>query len=161
MVRLLLVAPRSPCSPINLGRCDDVPWLVVVFGVSPMEAVISETFSRERLLMTLLVIFPIMSLALAAVGIYGVVAYAVRQRHREIGLRMALGACGSLTVGLVAAVSATGVLSAVLHGVNRLDPATFLVAVSVTATVAIVASVVPARAVLGMDPATTMREEIH
>ncbi len=149
-----------------------------VFGISPMDAVISETFSRERLLMTLLTIFSILSLALASVGIYGVVAYAVRQRYREIGLRMALGATprgilrmflwegiGVATVGaavgLVAAVSATGVLSALIHGVNRLDPPTFVFAVSITAIVAVVASIVPARAVMVMDPAKTMRDENH
>jgi putative ABC transport system permease protein len=146
-----------------------------VFGVSPMVAVISEALSRERLLMTLLLVFAVASLALAAVGIYGVVAYALRQRYREIGLRMALGATphGLLRMllwegmrvtavgaiaGLVAAIFATGVLSAVLHGVDKLDPATFLVAMAVTTTVAIVASVVPAWSVLGMDPAKTLRD---
>jgi predicted permease len=149
-----------------------------VFGVSPMNVVVSETFSRERLLMILLVLFAIMSLALASVGIYGVVAYAVRQRNRELGLRMALGATPrgvlrmllwegvgvagvGVAVGLVAAFFASGILSSVLHGVDELDPTTFLVAVGVTATVAIVASVVPARAVMAMDPAKTMREEIQ
>jgi putative ABC transport system permease protein len=149
-----------------------------VFGVAPMETIIAGTLGRERLLTTLLGLFAGVGLLLAAVGVYGVVAYGVRQRTREIGIRLALGASPrgvtslvlrdglwiagvGAAAGLVAAGMASGLLRAVLHGVGDRDPVTFAVATLVAAGVALLATVLPARLAARVHPVESMRQESH
>jgi ABC-type antimicrobial peptide transport system permease subunit len=113
---------------------------------------------------------------LAAVGLYGVVAYAVEQRTREIGIRMSLGAArydvlklllgwalsvvalGVIT-GIVGSVAITRVLSGFLFGIKPMDPITFLAVLLLLATVALLASYIPARRATKVDPMIALRYE--
>ena len=117
---------------------------VALSEVRSMEQALEESLGQRRLTMLMLVVFALLALLLAALGIYGVVSYSVSQRTREIGVRMALGAQAAhvrrmvvgqslrlsllgLTLGLFAALVLTRVMSSQLYGVSAMDPATFLV----------------------------------
>ena len=140
-----------------------------------------DTYLRDglaptRFAMALITSFGVLALVLSAVGLYGVIAYSVTQRRREIGVRVALGAEPSAVVGIVVgdglrlagvgvvigaalAAAATRVLEAMLYGVSPTDPVTFAAVAVVVAAVALVASYVPARRVLRIDPAETLRAD--
>jgi putative ABC transport system permease protein len=130
--------------------------------------------ANERARTTLLIGFAAIALLLAAVGLYGVLAYTVAQRSTEIGIRMALGSStgavfrlvlrqGLLLVGLGlaigAAVSAAGsrLLSGMLHGVSTLDPGVHAVVLAVLAAVATVACLLPAWRAARTDPANALK----
>jgi putative ABC transport system permease protein len=144
--------------------------------VATMEQIVSNSLVRPRMYAVLAGIFSGVAVALAAIGLYGVLAYAVTQRTREIGIRMALGAqrrevmrlvlgqsamlaAIGLAVGLAAAAGATRYLEGMLFGVTPLDPATFVVVAIAFALVAIVASYVPARRATRVDPLEALRFE--
>jgi len=136
---------------------------------------VSNSISRPRLYAVLLGIFAGVAVTLAAVGIYGVLAYAVTQRTREIGIRMALGAERSnvmglvmgqsaslvalgIALGLAGAAAVTRYLDTMLFGLTPRDPAT-LITVSLTlAAVATLASYVPARRATKVDPLVALRQ---
>jgi predicted permease len=141
-----------------------------------MEQVVSESVARPRFFMSLLTIFAAVALALAAIGIFGVISYAVAQRTREIGVRMALGARPAevvrmvvgraaalagigAAIGLVAAAAATRLLSSLLYGVSPTDPATFGGVALVLGVVTLLASYLPARAAARVDPVVALRQE--
>jgi ABC-type antimicrobial peptide transport system permease subunit len=126
--------------------------------------------------LALLALFGTLSLALASVGIYGVVSYAVAQRTREVGIRMALGAgrgevlrrlvsegllltLAGLGVGLVAALALARLMTSMLYGVTPSDPATFLTVSVLLAGVAFLASYIPARRATKVDPMVALRCE--
>jgi putative ABC transport system permease protein len=130
--------------------------------VQPMDDVVAFTIARPRVIMTLLVAFAVMAVLLAAVGVYGVMAYSVGQRTREIGVRLAMGATNGMVlrmvlrqaftlaaigvgVGVGAAAAATRVLQTLLFNTEPRDPWTFVIAAMVLMTVAMLASYVPAR----------------
>src|SRR5207249_260936 len=113
---------------------------------------------------------------LAAIGIYGVIAYGVHQRRRELGIRIALGASRERVVGMVmrqgmalaiigatiglgGASMLTGILQSQLFGVSARDPVTFLAVPAILIAVALVACVVPARRALAVDPASSIRSD--
>jgi ABC-type antimicrobial peptide transport system permease subunit len=117
-----------------------------------------------------------LALVLAAVGIYGVIASGVQQRHRELGIRIALGASRERVVGMVlrqgvaltiigAALGLAGasmltrVLRGQLFGISTTDPMTFVAVPAILVVVAMIACVVPARRALAVDPASTIRGE--
>ena len=144
--------------------------------VSTMTEVISRSVFLPRLTMVLIGSFAVLALVLAVIGIYGVISYAVSRRTKEIGLRMALGAEVGRTmqlviwqsmklvllgviVGLVAATLVTRGLSGVLYGVSPLDPAVFVGVSVVLALAALVASLVPARRAMRIDPIIALRSE--
>jgi putative ABC transport system permease protein len=147
-----------------------------IFNVATMEQVVSNRISRPRMYAVLLGIFAGVAGALAAIGIYGVMAYSVAQRTREIGIRMALGARPSevmalvlgqgtlvtvvgITTGLAGAAAVTRYLQGMLFGLTPLDPATF-VAVSIAfAAIAMLAAYVPARRATKVDPMIALRNE--
>ena len=130
--------------------------------------------AEPRFRTLLLSIFAIVSLALAAVGLYGVVAFSVNQRRAELGLRMALGAdpadvlrlvlregmmpvAAGILVGLGGAAMLARVMKTLLFGVDALDPVTFGAVATALAGVALAACYVPARRAMTVDPANTLR----
>jgi ABC-type antimicrobial peptide transport system permease subunit len=141
-----------------------------------MREQIDRTNWSERAAVTLLTAFGAMALLLAGVGLYGVMSYAVSQRTRELGLRMALGAQGSdllrmvmrYGIGLAAAGIAAGagvaagttrLLGALLYKVSPRDPAAFSWAFAVMAAAAVAACLIPALRVMRTDPVRALREE--
>jgi predicted permease len=141
-----------------------------------MERVVGTSVARQRFNASLMAVFAAIALLLTAIGVYGVVSYAVRQRTREIGVRMALGASGSrvvrqvtyqgmlpvvvgLGVGLLAALGLTRLLRSMIWGVSATDPITFAAVAAVLVAVALVASWIPARRATRVDPMVALRAE--
>ena len=142
--------------------------------VRTLEDVVGSTIARPRAISVLVGVFALVALALAAVGVYGVMAYSVRERTQEIGVRMALGATATsvfrlvlgqalrlvfvgIATGLVAAAGLTRLLERLLYEVEPLDPWTFAVTALVLLVVATVASYVPARRGMRMAPVDALR----
>jgi len=145
-------------------------------NIRTMDEWLSNTAAQPRLNAQLLAVFAGVALLIAAIGIYGVLAYSVNQRTREIGLRMALGAPRSgvlrlvvgegmlvgvvgIAIGLVAALALSATLASLLFGVPAHDPATFAGVAVVLMLVASVACVIPARRASRVDPLIALREE--
>ena len=168
-------APTSLTSAIT-GTVHQVDPQVPVTGVLTMDDIVGQSLSQPQLNMTLLAIFGGLALLLSAIGIYGVQAYAVRHRVREIGIRLALGAqprdvlrqiigqgliltgigiCG----GLVVAVGLTRLMASQLYGVSPTDPRTLAVVVVVLTLVTVAASYIPARRAMKVDPTVALRYE--
>jgi predicted permease len=142
--------------------------------VETMATIVGDTVARPRLLAALLVLFGVMGLLLGALGIYGVLAFAVSQRRQEIGVRVALGATPRSVLGLVVrqgmtlalagvvagvagALVLTRGMAAVLYEVRATDPATFASVVVVLLGAAFAASWLPARRALRVDPVQALR----
>jgi putative ABC transport system permease protein len=167
--------PASLAAPVRRevsGIDKDQP----VYSLKPMGQLVSDSVAQQRLNLLLLTIFAGVALALAAIGIYGVMAYAVTQRTREIGVRIALGAQASdvlklvigqgimqtlvgLAVGLVASFALTRLMKNLLFGVSATDPRTFVFTTLLLAGVALVACYLPARRATKVDPLLTLRRE--
>jgi predicted permease len=144
--------------------------------ITTLEEVVSEAVTRPRLLSVMLGLFAVLGLALAAVGIYGVLAYTVSQRQREMGVRLALGAqpadvlrlvlrsgmalAGSgVALGVAGALVLSRVMGSILYGVAPHDPLTFAGVMALLLAVALLACLVPARRAMRVDPAVTLRGE--
>jgi putative ABC transport system permease protein len=140
----------------------------------PLDDTVSASVAEPRFRTLLLSIFAVVSLALAAVGLYGVVAFSVSQRRAELGLRMALGAnpadvlrlvlregmrpvAAGIGAGLLGAAMLAGVMKSLLFGVDTLDPITFMAVAAALTAVALLACYIPARRAMGVDPATSLR----
>jgi predicted permease len=151
------------------------PALPVV-GLRSMDAVFGDAVSRPRFLAQLLGVFATVALALAAIGTYGVLAYTVAERRREIGIRMALGARSEgvlamvlrqgmslaalgVGVGLAGALALTRLASTLLFGVRAADPVTFAVVSAFMLFVALIACAVPARRATKVDPLVALRQD--
>jgi predicted permease len=147
-----------------------------LFNVARMETLVASTISRPRMYAVLLGIFAGVGVLLAVIGIYGVMAYAVTQRTREIGVRMALGArrgdvmslvlrqglalaAVGIALGLAGASAATRYLEGMLFGLTPLDRTTFAAVALLFAAVAASAAYVPARRATRVDPLTALRCE--
>ena len=140
-----------------------------------MEDVVAISTSRERVNMLLMTVFACTALLLAAIGIYGLMAYSVRQRGQEIGIRMAMGAepaaiikmvvgqgmrlvVVGLVVGLGSAYFVANALAAILFEVEARDPAVFAGVGLLLALISVTAVAIPARRASGMSPVATLRE---
>ena len=149
---------------------------LVVDNIMTMSELVGESVAGPRVGMLLLGAFALIALSIAAVGIYGVVAYSVAQRTQEIGIRMALGAQQSkvlslvigralalagvaVALGLGAAVVSARVLESMLFQVSAVDPVTFIAVPMVLLGVAAMAALVPARRAAGTDPVRALRME--
>jgi putative ABC transport system permease protein len=147
-----------------------------VYHVRPLPELLSDALAARRFIMALLGGFALLGLALATVGVYGVLAESVERRRGEIGLRLAVGAdpgdvlrmvlgqaarlaAAGVTLGLVAAFALTRVMQGLLFGVSATDPATFAAVAGVLAMAALLASYLPARRAARLDPAAVLREE--
>jgi predicted permease len=144
--------------------------------VRPMAEVIGSSIAQPRFRTTLLSLFGAAALLLAAIGIYGVLAYTVAQQTREIGIRMALGANpgrvlrlvlgrglrlagAGMVIGVLAALMLTRLLNSLLFGVSATDPITFAAVAGLLFAVALLACYVPARRAMRVDPMVALRYE--
>jgi putative ABC transport system permease protein len=147
-----------------------------VFDVKTMTDAVSESVAQPRFYAILLGSFAGIALLIAALGIYGVISYAVSQRTRELGIRIALGAQRErvvrlvigqgltltllgIVLGVAGAVVLTRLISSLLFGVAAADPLTFISVAVLFVLVACLASYLPARRAAGVDPIIAMRAE--
>ena len=147
-----------------------------IYNVVSMEDVVANKLSRPRLYAVVLGIFATAAVVLAAIGLYGVMAYSVAKRTGEIGVRVALGAerrqvmalvlretlmltAIGMTIGLAGAAAVTRYLEALLFGLTPLDPATFVAVSGLFVVLAAVAAYVPTRRALRIDPVVALRAE--
>ncbi|MDP2321909.1 MAG: ABC transporter permease [Acidobacteriota bacterium] len=169
-------ADPARLAPAAVRVIRDIDPQLPVSAVRPLDEVFAESIARPRLTAVTMSVFAGAALLLAALGVYGIVAYSVSQRTREFGIRVALGANPAqivgmvvgqnlrvvgygLALGLLCAVPATRLLRGLLFQVGPNDPATFI-AIAVTLTlVATVASYLPARSGTRVDPAVTLKAE--
>ncbi len=147
-----------------------------ILGISTMEQMVTDSVSTRRITLILLGLFSGLALVLVVVGVYGVISYAVTQRTREIGIRMALGAERSevlkmvvgnslkltlvgVGLGIVGALALTHFLASLLYNVKPTDLLTFVAASFALTAVALLASYIPARRAAKVDPMVALRYE--
>jgi hypothetical protein len=145
-------------------------------GIATIEQQVEMSLVRERMLALLATFFAVLALLLACIGLYGVMAYRVARRTREIGIRIAVGARQQsvvwmmvretlllvtigATLGTLASLAVNGFVAAQLFGVTPRDPAAIAVAVSVLGSVTLIAGYVPARRASRIDPVKALRAE--
>ena len=145
-------------------------------GVETMEEVVAKAMAPTRFFLTLLGVFAVLAVSLAAVGLYGVATYMVSRRRQEIGIRMALGAQGTrvtrmvvrqtaapvflgVLVGLGVSAAGASVLERLLFEVNPRDPVVFVGVTGILVVVALLASILPARQASRVDPGEALRRE--
>ncbi|MCP4246035.1 MAG: FtsX-like permease family protein [bacterium] len=145
-------------------------------NVRTMQELLDRSMARTSFTLVMLGIAALAAILLGAVGIYGVISYAVSQRTQEIGVRMALGARHAdvsrmvlrqgaivaaigIASGLAAAVGLTRLMSSLLYGVSAADPVTFALAAAGVAAVSLLACYIPARRAAGIDPVNALRWE--
>ncbi|MEJ2184640.1 MAG: ABC transporter permease [Gemmatimonadota bacterium] len=180
--RYLMYTVRATAAamPGLLPRAQAAVWSVnpdlPLAEVRTMGEVLHRSLARTSFTLVMLAIAAAVALLLGTIGIYGVISYAVSQRTREIGVRMALGAeqrdvgrmvVGEglvlvglgLVIGLAAAAGLTRFMRSLLHGIAPFDPATYAAVALLLAAVAALASWLPARRAARMDPAHTLRSE--
>jgi predicted permease len=172
---------RTPLDPSSLTGSvrkvlRDADSTTVIYNVVPMSELASRQIAQSRFTGWLMAIFAASALALAMIGIYGVMSYAVTRRTQEIGIRMALGAARSevlgmmvrngmgligigLAVGVAAALGLTRLLETLLYGIQPTDPLAFGTAALALAMVALVACLVPAARATRIAPSQALRNE--
>jgi putative ABC transport system permease protein len=167
--------PRALVAAVR-AKIADVDSTLPVSGIMSMEDVVSTSVAQPRLIMQFVGVFAGCALLLSAIGIYGVMAYAVTQRRQELGIRVALGADSRNILGLVVgqgmklaliglifgvlvSLLLTRLLSSLLFGVHAIDPVAFMGAAVMLAAAAFVACYLPARRATRVDPIVVLRSE--
>jgi predicted permease len=177
----MVLAVRTSSAPSSLTSAvtdaiHDVDPDEPVVGVATMESIVDQSLGQQRLNVILLVAFGGLALLLGAIGIYGVQSYAVRQRVREIGIRIALGAQRSdvfrlvlghglklvligICIGLAASFGLSRLMASQLFGISATDPLTFAAVAVAVAFVALLSCYIPARRAARMSPMVGLRDE--
>jgi predicted permease len=167
--------PSTLMGPVRKA-VEEIDPREVIYNVATMNQVVADSLAARRFSMILFGVFAALALALACVGIYGVISYLVGQRTNEIGVRIALGAQRAdvlrlilgegtrmallgVVIGIVAALGLTRLMSNQLFGVTAQDPLTFGGVALSLVTVAIAACYVPARRAMRVDPIVALRHE--
>jgi len=178
-VTYLTVRTRSKAAslaPAIRGEIADLDKELPIDQTGSMEQIFSDQFAEPRFQSELMLTFAALALILAVVGIYGVTSYAVTQRRRELGVRIALGAQPGdvlretlgeglklsilgIVLGLTGAYTASSLLRSVLVDVSAVDPLSLLGAAGLLAAVALIACYIPARRATRIDPASALRQE--
>jgi putative ABC transport system permease protein len=175
---MVLRTQAAPESEVGAARetVRSMDASLPLYGVESMDQYVGASVAQPRFSMLLLAIFAGLALALTAVGIYGVMAYAVSQRTHEIGIRLALGAqqgdvmrlvlgygvklaLAGVAVGIAAALALTRLLSSALYAVSPHDPLTFVAVALALMLVALAACYIPARRAMRVDPMIALRYE--
>ena len=176
---LRLGTPDARSAGLQAGIRDAI-WQVdkdqPIGAILTMDEQLSKSLTRRRFSVTLLSAFGVVAVSLAAIGLYGVLAFIVAQRRREIGVRMALGAqprdviadimgqglrlaaCG-VVAGIVLALAATRLLRSLLFGTSPTDAITFVAVATLLVVIAAAASLVPALRASRVDPLIALRDE--
>jgi predicted permease len=175
MVIRSAVDPATLAAPVR-RVIKDIDPDQPIRSIEPLTAVLSESIARDRFFTVLFVLFGSLALLLSAVGIYGVLAYSVKQRTQEIGVRMAMGAssvdvlrlvarggmrlvAAGVAIGAAAALLLGKVLASQLYGISSKDPLTFVASVGFLSVVALLAIYIPARRAMRVPPMIALRPE--
>jgi len=167
--------PGSVASPIRREIAAAGPG-IVVSSIRTLDSIMSDAAAQPRAQTVVLIALTTLALAMSAVGLYGVVAFSVAQRTREIGIRIALGATRAdvflmalregavigivgLVIGVLAALAVVRLLAASLYGISSTDPLSYLLAATVLLVVALVASYLPAKRATTVDPVVALRAD--
>jgi predicted permease len=172
---------RTATDPVNLAEPIRAAIRAIdpnqpVRSIATLEEVMSESIARDRFFTVLFGVFGALALLLSAIGVYGVLAYSVEQRTREIGVRIALGAqvgdvlrmvigngmllvFSGMVIGTLASLALSGLLASQLHGVSATDPTAFVVATILLGAVALLACYLPARRATRVQAVTAIRAE--
>ena len=176
LYNIVIWAPGNPPGMEEKVRkaLGNVDPNLVLYGVDPYSEVVANDFQQENMIATLTTLFGVLGLLLAAVGLYGVMAYSVEQRTSEIGVRMAMGADRShvmkmvlrtaflqigigLLIGIPTAIGAGKLMNDQLFGVKPWDPIMLALAAVMLGLAALLASVIPARRAAGVEPMVALR----
>ena len=177
-MRLAVRTTSEPATALSAVR--DAVWRldgdIPVAGVTTMQRVVTNSVSDRKTVAVSLLLYAVLPLIMAAIGLYAVLSYYVTQRFREIGIHMALGASGTdvtkmilrrgiglvtlgIAVGIVGALGATRLIQQMLFGVGPTDVATFVVISILVASVAVVASLVPTWRAVRVNPSVALQAE--
>lgn len=168
--------PATALAPAIRNAVHSMDAGLPIVQLRGMDAVFSDSVSRQRFLSLLLAIFAGVALALAAIGTYGMLSYLVTERRREIGIRVALGASArgivqlvlrqgmaitiaGIAVGVVGALALGRVVQSLLFGVTPTDPVTYVAVSTTIVVVALVACLIPAQRAMRVDPLVAIRND--
>ena len=175
VVRTRLSNPKALARAVE-GGIHAADAEMAVYGVQTMDEVIARSVAQRKIAMTLLFAFSALALILAAIGIYGVLAYSVAQRSREIGIRIAVGARAVDVVGMIgvdvarlalagiasgalAALGLARLASSLLYGISYSDAMVYAAAALTVGCVALLAAVGPMRRAASLNPIVALRQE--
>jgi len=167
--------PASLASAVR-GAIAEIDPTQPIYDMQPLDQLVAKSLGQRRFTLTLMVLFGVIALVLSAIGIYGVMAFAVTQRTQEIGIRMALGASAvdvlkmvvgsgmflaviGVAVGLIGAFALTRLMASLLFGVSPTDLVTFGLVTAGLLMVALLACYIPARRATKVDPLVALRYE--
>jgi putative ABC transport system permease protein len=168
--------PPAAMTQAVRGAVAELDPALPLSNVRTLDDVVADAWAGSRFTASLLALFAALALTLGGIGVYGVIAYGVSRRRREIGIRVALGAetgrilalvvrralllvGAGVVLGLAAALGLTRLIAGLLHGVTATDPVTFAAVPLILALVAVAASWLPARRAARVDPVAVLREE--